>query len=71
MKSSANARIFGKANLLGGRETGLHKSTQNEIESLQAHVEMAMKHNQLVSIHTPLSDKAHGKKSSRGFAGWM
>ena len=49
---------------LGVGETGLHKSTSNEIDSLQAHVEMAMEHNQLVLIHTPhLSDKAHGTKT--------
>ena len=51
-------------NCLGVGETGLHKSTKNEIESLQAHVEIAMKHNQLVLIHTPhLADKAHGTKT--------
>ena len=45
-------------------ETGLHKSTQNEIAALEAHVELAMKHDQLVLIHTPhLSDKAHGTKT--------
>ncbi|MEM9444708.1 MAG: TatD family hydrolase [Verrucomicrobiota bacterium] len=49
---------------LGVGETGLHKSTRNEIDSLQAHVEMAMKQDQLVLIHTPhLSDKAHGTKT--------
>ena len=53
-----------KPTCLGVGETGLHKSTPNEIESLQAHVEMAMKHDQLVLIHTPhLSDKAHGTKT--------
>jgi len=42
-------------------ETGLHKSTPNECDALAAHVELAMKHDQLVLIHTPhLSDKAHG-----------
>ncbi|MFT5241561.1 MAG: putative metal-dependent TIM-barrel fold hydrolase [Kiritimatiellia bacterium] len=49
--------------VLGVGETGLHKSTPNECEALQAHVEIAMEHKQLVLIHTPhLSDKAHGTK---------
>jgi uncharacterized protein len=49
--------------VLGVGETGLHKSTPNECDALQAHVEIAMEHKQLVLIHTPhLSDKAHGTK---------
>ena len=50
-------------NVLGVGETGLHKSTKNECDSLAAHVEMAMAHDQLVLIHTPhLSDKEHGTR---------
>ncbi len=50
-------------NVLGVGETGLHKSTPNECDALAAHVELAMKHDQLVLIHTPhLSDKAYGTK---------
>lgn len=53
-----------KPTCLGVGETGLHKSTRNEIDSLQAHIELAMAHGQLVLIHTPhLSDKAHGTKT--------
>jgi predicted metal-dependent TIM-barrel fold hydrolase len=53
-----------KPTCLGVDETGLHKSTRNEIDSLQAHVELAMAHGHLVLIHTPhLSDKAHGTKT--------
>ena len=64
MRSSANARVFGKTNLSRSWGDGLHKSTQNEIDALQAHVEIAMKHDQLVLIHTPhLADKAHGTKT--------
>ena len=56
--------FLNKPTCLGVGETGLHKSTPNEIVGLQAHVEMAMKHDQLVLIHTPhLSDKAHGTKT--------
>jgi predicted metal-dependent TIM-barrel fold hydrolase len=55
--------FFAKPTVLGVGETGLHKSTKNECESLEAHVELAMKHGQLVLIHTPhLADKAHGTK---------
>ena len=53
-----------KPTCLGVGETGLHKSTPNEIDALLAHVELAMAHGQLVLIHTPhLSDKAHGTKT--------
>lgn len=53
-----------KPTCLGVGESGLHKSTKNEIDALQAHVELAMEHDQLVLIHTPhLSDKAHGTKT--------
>ncbi len=55
--------FFAKPTVLGVGETGLHKSTKNECESLEAHVEIAMKHGQLVLIHTPhLADKAHGTR---------
>lgn len=50
-------------NVLGVGETGLHKSTPNECDALAAHVELAMKFDQLILIHTPhLSDKEHGTK---------
>jgi predicted metal-dependent TIM-barrel fold hydrolase len=55
--------FFANPNCLGVGETGLHKSTKNECDALQAHVELAMQHDQLVLIHTPhLADKAHGTK---------
>ena len=60
---NAMPEFLEKPTCLGVGETGLHKSTKNEIDALQAHVELAMEHNQLVPIHTPhLSDKAHGTK---------
>lgn len=53
--------FFEKPTVLGVGETGLHKSTPNECEIFQAQVELALKHNQLVLIHTPhLADKRHG-----------
>ena len=65
MKSSGKCPSFWKNQPVSGLgETGLHKSTQNEIDALQAHVEIAIKHDQLVLIHTPhLADKAHGTKT--------
>jgi len=57
----AMPEFFQKPTVLGVGETGLHRSTPNECDALQAHVELAMKHDQLVLIHTPhLADKAHG-----------
>ncbi len=55
--------FFQKPTVLGVGETGLHKSTKNECDALEAHVDLAMKHQQLVLIHTPhLADKVHGTK---------
>ena len=54
---------FDKPTVLGIGETGLHKSTKNEIQSLEWHFQLALDHDQLVLIHTPhLADKAHGTK---------
>lgn len=53
-----------KPTCLGIGETGLHQSTPNEIDALQAHVELAIQHDRLLLLHTPhLSDKAHGTKT--------
>ena len=44
-------------------ETGLHKSSANECQIMQAQVELAIEHDQLILIHTPhLEDKLHGTK---------
>ncbi len=52
---------FDKPTVLGIGETGLHKSTPNEIQSLEWHFQLALDHDQLVLIHTPhLGDKLHG-----------
>ena len=59
----AMPEFFEKPTVLGVGETGLHKSTPNECDALEAHVELAKKHDQLVLIHTPhLEDKVHGTK---------
>ncbi|QDU62446.1 TatD related DNase [Planctomycetes bacterium Pan216] len=58
---SQMAEFFDNPGVLGVGETGLHKSTSNEIAILQEHVDLAMKHGQLVLIHTPhLDDKLKG-----------
>jgi predicted metal-dependent TIM-barrel fold hydrolase len=55
--------FFHLPNVLGVGETGLHKSTQNECDIMQAQVEMAIQHDQLLLVHTPhLADKLHGTK---------
>lgn len=53
--------FFGKPNVLGVGEIGTHKSTRNEIDMFEAQVDLAMKHDQLILIHTPhLEDKHKG-----------
>jgi uncharacterized protein len=50
-----------KPTVLGIGETGLHKSTKNECEILEMQAELALKHDQLLVVHTPhLGDKLHG-----------
>ena len=54
---------FDKPTVLGIGETGLHKSTPNEVQSLEWHLQLALDHDQLVLIHTPhLADKVKGTK---------
>ena len=55
--------FFQKPNVLGVGETGLHKSTRNECDIMEAQVQLAIDHDQLLLIHTPhLDDKLHGTK---------
>ncbi|MHB8903051.1 MAG: TatD family hydrolase [Thermoguttaceae bacterium] len=55
--------FFKKPNVLGVGETGLHKSTPNECEIMEAQVQLAIDHDQLLLIHTPhLDDKLHGTR---------
>ena len=56
---------FEKPTVLGIGETGLHKSTPNEVQSLEWHLQLALDYNQLVLIHTPhLDDKVKGTKKT-------
>ena len=55
--------FFDKPTVLGVGEIGFHKTTKNEEEIFQEQVELAVKHDQLILIHTPhLADKVRGTK---------
>jgi uncharacterized protein len=48
-------------NVLGIGEIGLNRNTRNELEVLEWHIELAVKHQQLILVHTPhLEDKLKG-----------
>src|SRR5436305_7923994 len=52
-----------KSNVLGIGEIGLNKNTANEAVVFQEHVDLAMKHGELILIHTPhLEDKYKGTR---------
>lgn len=52
-----------KANVLGIGEIGLNKNTRNELAILEKHVELAVRHEQLILVHTPhLEDKLKGTR---------
>jgi predicted metal-dependent TIM-barrel fold hydrolase len=52
-----------KPNVLGIGEIGLNKNTRNEATVFQEHVDLAMKTNELILIHTPhLEDKFKGTR---------
>jgi predicted metal-dependent TIM-barrel fold hydrolase len=52
-----------KPNVLGIGEIGLNKNTANEATVFQEHVDLAMKTNELILIHTPhLEDKYKGTR---------
>jgi predicted metal-dependent TIM-barrel fold hydrolase len=56
-------KLLEKPTVLGIGETGLNKSSCNEIEIMEEHIEMSIKYDQLLLIHTPhLSDKAIGTR---------
>ena len=52
-----------RPNVLGIGEIGLNKNSRNEIVIFKKHVELAVKHNQMILIHTPhLEDKLKGTR---------
>ncbi|MBI1926920.1 TatD family hydrolase [Candidatus Poribacteria bacterium] len=53
--------FLSKENVLGIGEIGLNKVSRNEIKIFEAHLELAIKYDQLILIHTPhLEDKYKG-----------
>src|SRR5436189_2509257 len=55
--------FLNRSNVLGIGEIGLNKNTANEATIFQEHVDLAMKHDELILIHTPhLEDKAKGTR---------
>ena len=55
--------FFAKPTVLGVGEIGFHKTTPNEEEIFSAQVELAIKNDQLILIHTPhLGDKVRGTR---------
>lgn len=55
--------FLGKPNVLGIGEIGLNKNTKNEATIFMEHVELAVKHDQQILIHTPhLEDKYQGTR---------
>lgn len=49
--------------VLGLGEIGLNKNSRNELRVLEAHVDLAARHHQLVLVHTPhLEDKRKGTR---------
>jgi predicted metal-dependent TIM-barrel fold hydrolase len=49
--------------VLGIGEIGLNRNTRNEMKVLEQHIEIAVKYDQLILVHTPhLEDKLKGTK---------
>src|SRR5262249_9214711 len=56
-------RFLDRPNVLGIGEIGLNRVTRNELATFVDHVELALKHDQLIHIHTPhLEDKLKGTR---------
>ena len=52
-----------RPNVLGIGEIGLNRNTRNEMKVLEQHIEIAVKYDQLILVHTPhLEDKLKGTK---------
>jgi predicted metal-dependent TIM-barrel fold hydrolase len=55
--------FLAKPNVLGIGEIGLNRNTRNELKVLEQHVDLAVKHDQLILVHTPhLEDKLKGTR---------
>ena len=52
-----------RPNVLGIGEIGLNKNSRNEMAVLELHIDLAMRHQQLILVHTPhLEDKLKGTR---------
>lgn len=52
-----------RPNVLGIGEIGLNKNSKNELKILEAHIELAARHEQMILVHTPhLEDKLKGTR---------
>jgi predicted metal-dependent TIM-barrel fold hydrolase len=52
-----------RPNVLGIGEIGLNKNSRNELTILERHIELAVRHDQMILIHTPhLEDKHKGTR---------
>ena len=52
-----------RPNVLGIGEIGLNRNTRNELAVLEQHIELAVRHDQLILVHTPhLEDKLKGTR---------
>jgi predicted metal-dependent TIM-barrel fold hydrolase len=50
-------------NVLGIGEIGLNRNTRNELRVLEEHIDLAVRHDQLILVHTPhLEDKLKGTR---------
>lgn len=57
-------QFLDRANVLGIGEIGVNRVTRNELATFVDHVDLAVKYNQLIHIHTPhLEDKYKGTKA--------
>ncbi|MGA2500007.1 MAG: TatD family hydrolase [Tepidisphaeraceae bacterium] len=60
---AAMPEFFGRPTVLGVGEIGFNKNTRNELTIFREQAELAIKHRQLILIHTPhLVDKLKGTK---------
>ena len=56
-------KYLDRPTVLGIGEIGLNKNSQNEIQVLERHIDLAARHDQLILVHTPhLEDKLKGTK---------
>jgi predicted metal-dependent TIM-barrel fold hydrolase len=56
-------KFLDRANVLGIGEIGLNKNSQNEIQVLERHIDLAARYHQLILVHTPhLEDKLKGTR---------